>query len=99
MVIVGGDRSDLGVLHRDLRVERGQLQGLLVLFRAIVAARKRENKRISALQVWQTPVRQDHLTGTSHASASSSKLANFGSQAYTEQTIIQILVDYQPYCG
>src|SRR5262245_10866555 len=30
---------------------------------------------ISAVsQVWQTPVRQDHLTGTSHASASSSRL-------------------------
>ena len=25
-------------------------------------------------QVWQTPVRQDHLTGTSQASASSNKL-------------------------
>jgi len=33
------------------------------------------------MQVWQTPVRHDHLTGTSHASASSSKLANFASQA------------------
>ena len=26
-------------------------------------------------QLWQTPVRQDHLTGTSHASASSRRLA------------------------
>src|SRR5579862_3619249 len=32
------------------------------------------------MQVWQTPARQDNLTGTSHASASSSKLPNFGSQ-------------------
>src|SRR5271166_5854830 len=32
-------------------------------------------------QVWQTPVRQDHLTGTSQASASSSRLWNLGSQA------------------
>src|SRR6266851_9299110 len=31
-------------------------------------------------QVWQTPVRQDQRTGTSHASASSSKLWNFESQ-------------------
>src|SRR5262249_35957114 len=31
------------------------------------------------MQVWHTPVRQDHLTGTSHASASSSKLWYFGS--------------------
>ena len=31
-------------------------------------------------QVWQTPVRQDHLTATSHASASSSKLWYFASQ-------------------
>ena len=33
---------------------------------------------ISAVsQVWQTPVRQDHRTGTSHASASSSRLPYF----------------------
>src|SRR5262245_61288910 len=31
-------------------------------------------------QVWQTPVRQDHRTGTSQASASSSRLWNFDSQ-------------------
>src|SRR6516225_6885514 len=31
-------------------------------------------------QVWQTPVRQDQRTGTSHASASSSRLWNFESQ-------------------
>src|ERR1700681_3368052 len=35
----------------------------------------------SVMQVWQTPDRHDHLTGTSHASASSSKLPNFGFQA------------------
>src|SRR5215469_2483147 len=36
---------------------------------------------ISAVsQVWQTPVRQDHLTATSHASASSSRLRYFASQ-------------------
>src|SRR4051812_38862402 len=32
-------------------------------------------------QVWQTPVRQDQRTGTSQASASSSRLWNLGSQA------------------
>src|SRR5437763_13478189 len=31
-------------------------------------------------QVWQTPVRQDQRTGTSQASASSSRLPNLGSQ-------------------
>src|SRR5271154_5820117 len=31
-------------------------------------------------QVWQTPVRQDHRTGTSQASASSSRLWNLVSQ-------------------
>src|SRR6478672_2090161 len=31
-------------------------------------------------QVWQTPVRQDQRTGTSQASASSSRLRNLGSQ-------------------
>src|SRR5215469_2564769 len=33
------------------------------------------------MQVWQTPVRHDHLTVTSHASANSSKLANLESHA------------------
>src|SRR5208282_2325119 len=31
-------------------------------------------------QVWQTPVRQDHRVGTSHASASSSRLGNAAPQ-------------------
>src|SRR4051812_18237075 len=31
-------------------------------------------------QVWQTPVRQDQRTGTSQASANSSRLRNLGSQ-------------------
>src|SRR5438067_2091413 len=31
-------------------------------------------------QVWQTPVRHDQRTGTSQASASSSRLRNLGSQ-------------------
>src|SRR3954467_8161451 len=31
-------------------------------------------------QVWQTPARQDQRTGTSQASASSSRLCNLGSQ-------------------
>src|SRR5207248_956664 len=40
-----------------------------------------KSPEISAVsQVWQTPVRQDHLTGTSHASASSSRLWYFASQ-------------------
>ena len=43
MVIVGGDRGDLRVRHRDLRIERGQFQMLLVLLWAVVAARKRED--------------------------------------------------------
>jgi hypothetical protein len=49
MVIVGGDRGDLSVRHRDLRVERGEFQMLLVLLWAIVAAREREDQRIVAL--------------------------------------------------
>ncbi|MFZ0639252.1 MAG: hypothetical protein WA020_16320 [Candidatus Acidiferrales bacterium] len=43
MVIVGGDRGDLSVRHRDLRVERSEFQMLLVLLWAIVAARKRKS--------------------------------------------------------
>src|SRR5579864_5854442 len=50
MVIVGGDRSDLSVRHGNLRVEGGEFQMLLVLLRAIVPPRKREDQRIVALQ-------------------------------------------------
>src|SRR5271169_2922006 len=51
MVIVGGDRGDLRVRHRDPRVERSEFQMLLVLLWAIVATRKRQNQRIIALQL------------------------------------------------
>ena len=51
VVIVGGDRDDLSVRHGDLGVERSDFQMLLVLFRAIVAARQREDERIVALQL------------------------------------------------
>ena len=37
VVVVGRDRGDLGVRHRDLRVERCELQMLLVLLGAVVA--------------------------------------------------------------
>jgi hypothetical protein len=50
MVIVGGDRGDLSVGHRDLRVERGEFQMLLVFLRAVVAAREREDQRVVALE-------------------------------------------------
>jgi hypothetical protein len=40
-MIVGGDGSDLGVRHRDLRIEGGEFQMLLVFFGAVVAACER----------------------------------------------------------
>jgi hypothetical protein len=43
MVIVRRDRCDLGIRHRDLGIESGEFQMLLVLFWAIVAARKSED--------------------------------------------------------
>ena len=49
VVVVGRDRSDLGIGDPDLRVERGEL--LLVLFRAVVAAREREDQWVVALQL------------------------------------------------
>ena len=51
VMVVGRDRGDLGVGHGDLRVERGELQMLLVLLRAVVAAREREDQRVVALQL------------------------------------------------
>src|ERR1700757_1327196 len=53
MVIVGGDRGDLSVRHGNLRIEGSEFQMLLVLLRAIVPARKREDQRIIALQLAQ----------------------------------------------
>src|SRR6202008_4120812 len=50
VMVVGGDGRDLGVRHSDFRVERGELQMLLVFLRAIVSARKREDQRVIALQ-------------------------------------------------
>jgi hypothetical protein len=49
VVLVGGDRGDLGVGDVDLRVVGGQLQVLLVLFGAVVASREREDQRIATL--------------------------------------------------
>ena len=45
------DRGDLGVRHGDLRVERGEIQMLLVLLRAVVAPREREDQRVVALEL------------------------------------------------
>ena len=49
MVVVGGNRNDLRVRHRDLRIERGKFQMLLVLLGAVVAAREREDERVITL--------------------------------------------------
>jgi hypothetical protein len=49
MVLVRSDGRDLRVRHGDLGVERGEFRVLLVLFGAIVAARKREDQRIVTL--------------------------------------------------
>ena len=51
VVLVGRDRDDLRVGHGDLRLERRQLEVLLVLLRAVVAAREREDQRIVALEL------------------------------------------------
>src|SRR3954470_5863236 len=48
VVLGGGDRGDPGVGHVDLRVVRREIEVLLVLLRAVVAAREREDQRIVA---------------------------------------------------
>ncbi len=50
VVVIGGDRGNLGVCHSDLRIKRGKLQMLLVFFRAVMAARKRQDQGIIALE-------------------------------------------------
>jgi len=49
-VVVGGDRGNLGVRHSDLRIKRGKFQMLLVFLRAVMAARKRQDQGIVALE-------------------------------------------------
>jgi hypothetical protein len=51
VVLVGRDRGDLGVGHGDLRIVRGELEVLLVLLRAVVPAREREDQGIVALDL------------------------------------------------
>ena len=53
MVVIGGDGGNLGVGHGDFRIKRGKLQMLLVFFRAVVAARQRQDQWIIALQFAQ----------------------------------------------
>jgi hypothetical protein len=50
VVVIGADRGNLGVCHSDLRIKRGKIPMLLVFFRAVVAARKRQDQGIIALE-------------------------------------------------
>ena len=50
VVVIGGDRNNLGVCHSDFRIKRGKFQMLLVFLRAVVAARKRQDQGIIALE-------------------------------------------------
>src|SRR5215211_2680375 len=48
VMVVGCDRGDLGVGDGDLRIVRGELEVLLVLLGAVVAARERQDERVVA---------------------------------------------------
>jgi hypothetical protein len=51
VMCVGRDRGDICVRHRDLGIVRRQLEVLLVLLRAVVTAREREDQGILALDL------------------------------------------------
>ena len=53
VMVIGSDGDDLGVGNGDLRVIRGELQMLLVLLRAVIAPRQREDQRVVALELAQ----------------------------------------------
>jgi hypothetical protein len=55
VVLVGRDRGDLRVPDGDPRIERGELEVLLVLLRAVVAAGERQDQGIVALQLAEPP--------------------------------------------
>ena len=57
MVVVGGDRGDLGVGDGDLRIVRSELQVLLVFLRAVVAPRQCEDQRVVALDLTELAYR------------------------------------------
>lgn len=65
VVIVSSDRRDLRVGHGDFRVEPGELQMLLVLLWAVMAASQRQNQRIVTLQftelAWSVPMSERML--------------------------------------
>jgi hypothetical protein len=50
VVVIRGNRDDLGIRHSDLRIKLGKFPVLLVFFRAVMAARKRQDQGISALE-------------------------------------------------
>src|SRR5215207_431828 len=54
-MVVGGDRGDLGIGHGDLGIEGGELEVLLVLLWAVVAAREREDEGVVALKLAEPP--------------------------------------------
>src|SRR5215212_1114986 len=62
VVLVGGDCGDFGVGDVDLRIVRGELEVLLVLLWAVVAAREREDHRILALDLAE-PARDALVVG------------------------------------
>ena len=49
VMLVGSDRGDPGVGHGDLRIERGELEVLLVLVQPVAAALQRPDQSIVAL--------------------------------------------------
>ena len=50
VVVVGGNRGNLRVRHSDFRIKRGEVQVLLVFLGAVMAARKRQDQGIIALE-------------------------------------------------
>lgn len=49
-MVVGDDRNNLGVCHSNRRVERGELEMLLMLLWAVMTAREGEDQGIIALK-------------------------------------------------
>ena len=50
VVVIGGDGSNLCICHSDFRIKRGEIEMLLVFFRAVVATRKRQDQWVIALE-------------------------------------------------
>ena len=107
VVVIGRDRRDLRVGDGDLRIERGELQMLLMLLGAEVAAGEREDQRVVALYLAEPAhgvrvvgqlVVGEHAAGQRCPNASLALLSSVWSHVVSgHRRVFDVVVD--AHCG